>query len=669
MRISFNWLREFVDTPEDAREVGQRLTEVGVTLDAFEVQGDDTIFDFDITANRGDCLSHLGVAREAAVIFATRVRLPETSLAGARVSNGSVEVSIRDAALCGRYTARVIRGVTVGPSPERIVRRLESAGIRSVNNIADITNYVLLELGHPMHAFDLDRMRGDRVFVRRAARGETLDTLDGVTRPLDPDMLVIADSERPIALAGIMGGQATEISGSTHNILLESAWFDPRTIRATATALNLGTEASYRFERGTDPDMAATASDRATRLILELAGGSLATELVDSYPGKTTAGSLRLRRTRIAGYLGSSIPDADVVSILEGLQFGVESQTSGWEVTCPSYRHDISREEDLLEELARHHGYERFPSTLPSWAGEGRGLPWQQRERATRDALSGLGYSEICTLAFSDPDTERIFAPSTDPVVLRNPLSEEEPILRTSLIGSMLLTLRWNLNRGIRDLKLYELGKVYPAQGEHRRLILALTGAVRPQSVHSPMIEAGFFHLKGDVESLLGSFGLAFDADTSEIPDYYHPGRAVRVGDVGILGELAEQVRERFRIRQRVYIAEIEIEALYEGPGRTIAVLPIPKYPRIRRDFSLILDKKIRFSDVVRAIRSAGIQELVGIVPFDRLEEGPFPESSYGLAVALEYQSADRTLTDVEVEEYDQRVLSSLRSIGAKLRG
>jgi phenylalanyl-tRNA synthetase beta chain len=324
---------------------------------------------------------------------------------------------------------------------------------------------------------------------------------------------------------------------------------------------------------------------------------------------------------------------------------------------------------DLLEELARHYGYERFPATLPVWSGEGRGLKWQSEERAVRDGLRGLGYSEACTLAFSQVETEKKFAPDDDAVALRNPLSEDEPVLRTSLVPSLLRTLRGNLNRGIRDLRLYEIGKVYPTRGEYRQLVLAMTGSIQPQNVHGNEVEAGFYSLKGDVEAVLGQFDADLKAHQDALPAYYHPGRTTRLGEAAILGELDENIAGEFRIRQKVYIAEVEIEDLYARGRRTVAVMPIPKYPRVRRDFSLILDNRIRFSDVVTAIRSAGVAELVGIVPFDRIEKGPFPESCYGLGVALEYQSPAGTLTDAQVEGFDRRVLSELETIGAKLRG
>lgn len=667
MRISYNWLREFVDIPDRPSDLGSKLTDVGLTLDAIDEAEEDTILELDITANRGDCLSHLGVAREVGAIYGTSVRVPEAQVTDPASAEPPIAVAIDAPDLCGRYTARTIHGVTVGPSPAWMTRRLLLSGIRPINNIADITNYVLLELGQPLHAFDLARLGGREIRVRTATQGEVLETLDGVARKLGPTELAITDGRRPIALAGVIGGRESEISDRTVDVLIESAWFDPLSIRRTSRAHHLSTEASYRFERGTDQEMVALASDRATHLILELAGGAVGSPLVDVFPKRPPRPTLGLRRSRIARFLGAPIPDPQVETILTRLGFSVAGVTDGWSVTVPSHRHDLTIEEDLLEELARHYGYDKFPSTLPRWQGDGRGPVCQAEERATRETLKGLGYSEICTLAFSDPITEQRFT-DVEPVTLRNPLTEDQPVLRTSLIPSMLRALRWNLNRDIPHLRFYELGKVYPSQGEHWHLVMAMTGMLWPRNVHKLELASNFYAIKGDVAALLERFPGGDRALDDPIPDYYAPGRGVRIGPHAIVGELDSKVAKDFRIRQSVFIAEIQIEKLYLAGLRTVAVSSIPKYPRVRRDFSLLVDRKVRFSDVEQAVNAAGIGELVEIVPFDLLESGPFPESCYSLAIGVEYQSAERTLTDEEIEEFDRRVLSRLEAVGATLR-
>ncbi len=672
MRISLNWLKEYVSTPDDASQLSERLSLAGLAVDAMETTGDDVVLDLDITTNRGDCLSHLGVAREVGTLYGKVVRMPAINVAEIERRAGSVvSISIADNDLCKRYCGRYIEGVTIGKSPDWLVRRIEAVGIRSINNVADITNYVLMELGHPLHAFDADTLAQGQIIVRRAEVSETLTTLDGETRELDPSVLVIADSAHPVALAGVMGGEESEISAATTNVLLEAAWFDPLSIRKTARRLNLSTEASYRFERGADIEMARTACDRGAQLIAEIAGGKIYEGVLDNYPSEGTAKSrARLRRTRIRDYLGMDISDDEVTRIFTGLGFdvGAGADSEGWSVDIPSYRHDVSGEEDLLEEVARIHGYDRFPSTLPAWSAPGERLPWHVEETRIRDLLSGMGYSEACTIAFSDPETEERFAPGIQPVCLKNPISEKAPILRTSMVPSMLLSLQWNLNRGNRNVFLYEIGKVYPTTGEHRHLVIAQTGAAHPRSVHHAPLESDFYNLKGDIETLLRGFSVDATESTQDLPPYYHRGRSVRFGSVAKLGELAGSIGDLYKLRQKVYVAEIDIEDLYAARLGNVAATRIPKYPAIRHDLSLLLDRTIRFSNVLAAIRASGISELVTVEPFDRLETGPFPESCYSLAVGLVYQSSKRTLTDEEVQEFDRKILVQLEGIGVNLR-
>ncbi len=671
MLVSFNWLREFVNFDGDVREVGDRLTMVGLAVDGVEHTGDDAILELDITTNRGDCLSHLGVAREVATVFDLEVRLPEVQLEEIDRSAEEVfSISIADPDLCARYCGRYIEGVTVGPSPDWLVRRLEAIGIRSINNVADATNLALMELGQPLHSFDADTLEGHQIIVRRAEFEESLETLDGVGRELDPSMLVIADSTRAVALAGIMGGARTEISSRTTNVLLESAWFDPMTTRKTARALKLNTEASYRFERGADIRMARFACDRTAALIHELAGGKVYRDVIDVYPGRRPPSTARLRRSRISEYLGMSVPDEEVLGIFGRLGFipTDKPMPEGWEIQVPSYRHDIATEEDLLEEIARHYGYDRFPSTLPDWSGQGRMLPWHAEESAVRDLMSSLGYSETCSIAFSNVDHESRFAPGVDPVVILNPLSEDAPILRTSLVATMLRSIQWNLNRGNGDLQLFEIGKVYPTDGETPRLVFAATGSLAGKTVHRQATEYDFFDLKGDVEELLSLFALDHEPAVPDIPDYYHPGRSLRIGSVAVFGELQADCTKSFKLRHKVYLAEIAIKELYEAGLKSVAAKTIPKYPSVRRDFSLLLDRKIHYSEVISAVGEASVGELARVEPFDRMDKGPFPESCYSLAISLVYRSPERTLTDAEVQNFDRRILERLEGLGAKLR-
>ncbi|HET9220454.1 MAG TPA: phenylalanine--tRNA ligase subunit beta [Terriglobia bacterium] len=669
MKISYNWLKEFIDIPVDARTLGQRVTHVGLALESCVEFGDDWVLDLDVTTNRPDCLSHLGIAREVGAIYGTVLRRPQFKVT--EVSQRAADVAsitIDDADLCGRYCGRYIARVKIGPSPEWLSKRLESLGVRSINNVADITNYVMMELGHPMHAFDADKLGGRQIIVRRAEVDERLTTLDGVERRLDPSILVIADAKKPVALAGIMGGGETEIVPSTTNVLLESAWFNPLSIRKTARTLGMTTEASYRFERGTDIEMASFACDRAAAMIQELAGGQLLKGTIDIFPRKPERARITLRRERIERVLGVPVDDAIVSRIFERLELQPAQTAQGWTVEVPAFRVDLAGEQDLIEEIARHHGLDKFPSTMPPSRGFGSLLPGERRVRQVRDTLSAAGYNEICTYSFSNEQMERRFYADIEPVRLRNPMTEEATILRTSLIPGMLTTLQWNLNRGARNLQMYELSKVYWDGGERRTLILGACGNLRPASVHEPPREFDFFALKGDVEDLLQRFDIPVRLTTDNIPNYYHPGRFARVGHLAMFGELHPSYAEPFKFRQRVYLAEIDIELLLRS-STSHQLEQIPRYPGVRRDFSLLFERGTQYATVHRTIGEAGIPEVVRVEPFDRMESGPFPDTKYSLSISVVYQSAERTLTDVEVEGFDKKIIQRLEErLGAQLR-
>jgi phenylalanyl-tRNA synthetase beta chain len=672
MKISLAWLKDFVDIPGDTRAFGQNLTGVGLAVDSIETLAGDTVFELDVPTNRPDCLNHLGVAREVSAMLGAALRKPrfEVREAGPKAQD-TFSISISDPDLCGRYCGRYIAGVKIKPSPDWLKKRLEAVGIRPINNVADVTNYILMELGQPLHSFDADTLQGRKIIVRRAGSGEKVRTLDGVERELNTSILVIADERRAVAIAGIMGGSETEISPSTTNVLLESAYFDALSIRKSSRSLGLATEASYRFERGADIEMARFACDRAAAMIQELAGGEIRQGAIDIYPAHEMPFVTTLRRARIESFLGAPLDDALVERIFERLEFKVTRQSTGWSVEVPPFRQDVRREEDLLEEIARHHGYQKFPATLPPWTTHGQALLLEGAERLLRNMLAASGYSETIGMAFSDESTERKFRPDIDPVKLLNPMAEDQSILRTSLVPTMLRTIQWNINRGARNLQLYELEKVYSAESERRSLILAGTGALRTKGVHEAERDFNFYDLKGDIEEVfreLGTVPTVLSSDRGDRPSHYHPGRSARYGDVVVFGELHPDYAELFKIRQRVYIAEFDVDAILRSCQKKLAKA-IPRFPSIRRDFSLVLDRTTRYADVQATLADANIPELVRVEPFDRLETGPFPESKYSLSISVIYQSIDRTLTDAEVERFDQRILNLLEQrLGAHLR-
>ena len=698
MKILLSWLEEFVPLERGPRQVAQDLTMLGLAVDTVTTEGDETIFELDITTNRPDCLSHYGVARELAALYGKPLvpliaaqNYPTESAAPPPRRKDSV-VEIKDTDLCRRYSARLIRCVNVGPSPDWLRRRLELSGVRSINNVADATNYILMAYGHPMHAFDLDRLDGGRIIVRRAKAGEMLKTLDGVERHFTSEDLVIADAKRPVALAGIMGGEASEISAATRNVLLESAWFEPVAVRRTSKRQAMHTEASHRFERGADIGATLAAADRCIELIRELAGGTVDAQAIDARARLVAPKSVFLRRAEIARHLGLEPPYEEVEKILASLGFSPQPRgRTAWKCTVPSHRVDVAREIDLIEEVARHYGYDRFPSRLPGMA-EGRPArkaPHAVEESRLRELCLALGYDETISMAMLGAVVSRSAAWGNEPPVeLSNPLSEEVAVLRTSLVPGLLSALEWNLNRGARNVRLFELGSVYGRDTdgfrEPARLALAATGDSVEAALGSPAKNFDFLDLKGDVEQLAGIFetGLteSLIVDPDELPDYYRRGyRArIRLGDktVAQFGELDARVARGWKFRGSVFVAELFLDALDEKGIRVPRLRKISKFPAVERDFSVLLGEERRFEEVRRAIESLGIPEIVSVAPVEifrgaagSAQGSNVPSGKYSLLIRVTLQSQDATLGEALLGDFSARIINSLEEqLGAQIR-
>jgi phenylalanyl-tRNA synthetase beta chain len=673
MKISLNWLKEFVDVTTDPRQLQSDLTMIGLNTESFAPVGDDWVLDVEVTTNRPDCLSHYGVARELATLYGKPLsRVVTVVESSGEAASGAASIEIADPDLCARYCGRVLHNVQVGPSPEWLVKRLEAVGQRPINNVADVTNYVLMELGHPLHAFDLSRLRQHKILVRRAQPGERLRTLDGVDRLLTPENLVIADGERPVALAGIMGGEESEISSCTRAVLLESAWFEPVSIRRTAKSQGMHTEASHRFERGADIEMAPLALDRAAALIQELAGGEILAGMIDVYPRPSPQPTLLLRRSEIARVLGTSVAGEEVERLLRSLGFQTESVgTEGWCVSPPSFRLDVSREIDLIEEVARHVGYDRLPARL-------RPAPPRVEREMERDKimvlsslLVGLGYHEIITPAMVDPAEGACCANAT-PVVLANPLSQDASAMRISAVPSMLRALRWNLDRDLVDIRLFEFGKTYRlgtdgSPEERQVLTLGSTGHCRPASVHDSEKLLDFFDLKGDLETIWAAFDLPpCDFQPSGCP-YGEKGQSGGVTFQGkalaVFGQLQQDVAREYKLRPVVCIAEIDVERLLDFPLRSRHFRPFSKFPAVERDFSLVVPAEVPYARLSAAVTGLAIEEVRSFRPVDR-----FPERQ-GLLLRVTFQSPSRTLTSEEVEALSEQLLRALAPLGVRLRG
>ena len=684
MIVSYRWLGEMVDFDAEPDRLAADLTHCGVVAEVIESGSTDSLLELELTTNRPDCLGHRGVAREIATLYGKTLpsRPVELSESGPSTS-GQAAVEIESPRLCRRYSARLIRGVRVGPSPDWLRQRLDSLGIRPINNIVDATNYVLMESGHPTHAFDLSRIHAGRIVVRKARNGERLVTLDGVEHPLKEGVLLIADPAKPLALAGIMGGRDSEIGASTRDVLVESAWFDPVSVRKTSKALGIHTEASHRFERGADLEATLPAANRAAQLIQELAGGEILPGPLDNYPGALKRPPVLLRRSRLARLLGLEIDGHQVERILDSLQFRIlDSNPEGWTVALPTSRMDVGREIDLIEEIARHHGYGNLPSRLPAWRGGAQRSKGYRVEKTVTERLLHLGYSQTLTYPLVDAGDDLKFG-NKQAISVLNPLSSETGVMRTSLLPGLLASLSWNYNRGIRSLKIYEIGKVYgwvqPQQsGEPSRVGLLATGNLEEKTVHGAARAFSLFDLKGDIETLLEAstpgeqdvwfeVGEGSDSHWSSVA----AGR-IRLGDaeLGSFGQLDPGICADHKIGQPVFAAEIELGRLHPLWRSEPRVRRIPRFPAIQRDLSIVVDGEVSYGDIESAIRDIEIEALRAIFPFDLYQGARLPRGKKGISIRLVYQRLDRTLVEEDANRFDQAVLASLRDrFGARLRG
>jgi len=683
MKASLNWLETYVKPNLPAYELAQRFTAAGLPVDAVTPNNGDFIFDFDLTTNRPDALCHFGLAREAAVLTGAQLSFPAIHLTEQATAGESPPVHVHIAApeLCHRYAARLIQGVRVGPSPDWLVRRLASVGQRSINNIVDVTNFVLLELGHPLHAFDFERLAGRCIVVRTAQPGETIVTLDGVHRALSPEMLMICDAERPVAIAGIMGGADTEISPTTTCVLLESAWFDPTSIRTTARKIGLQTEASRRFERGADFENVRRAIDRCAQLIVEVAGGAVVGGPLDVIAKTRTPVTVRLRYARIAALTGVEVTPSKAADILTGLGFELVTEDEGEsEWIVPSFRVDVSIEEDLIEEVVRHVGYDAIPATLPAWNGAGEYLPGEERRRILRQTLLAHGFYEAISFSWCSGEVlSAIGAPPGLPIA--NPLDQQENELRTSLLPGLLAAVARNFRFGIDDVRLFEIGKVFTHAGgrltETEHLALAITGRNLPDDWRGQPTGENFHTLKGILELLCdvlhcSSMTFAAPVEGTTLPGFL-PGQAallqVAGQTVGRLGRIAPPLASRFDMKQPVYVAELELATLLAGKVPLPAYCPLPRYPRVERDISAVFDATLSFASIQDFISRLAIPELELVRLRDVFTGAQIPPGQRALTLNLWYRASDRTLTDEEVAERHRQVVEALRThLGATIR-
>ncbi len=652
---------------------------------------DDSILELDLTPNRSDCLSMLGVAYEVSALTGRPLNLPDAAVyPAAEVTSDYVRVSISSPEHCSLYTARYIKGVKIGPAPQWMQNRLIAAGVRPINNIVDITNYVMLEYGQPLHAFDAAQVAGGRIDVRLARAGETLETLDGQERKLEPHMLVIADAEKAIGLAGVMGGANSEVSEGTTDIILESAKFDGSTVRRTSRQLGLRSEASARFEKETDPERVRAALDRAAGLMARYAEGLVTEGVAEAEESTQQQAVIELSLSRVNNMLGTELSSLEIKTILSRLQFEVEASGEDvWKITVPSRRGDISRDVDLVEEIARLHGYDEIPTTpIEGPTTPGSLTRPQAIRRKLRTILTGAGLHEAISYSVTSPPRTELFAElsaGAKPIALAMPMSEERSVLRTTLIPSLLEAAAYNLNRKNNDVALFEIGNVYHTDettltrlpNEKPRLALLLLGNRRSSAWNRTAEPVDFYDAKGILEQAFDRLGLTgrISYEAAQ-PAGFHPGRTAAIvirtergGEkIGYIGQVHPETQREFDLPD-AYVAELELDPIYEYADASIEYRVLPRYPAIERDIAVVVDRGVAGGALTETISVSAGELLESVKVFDVYTGERIGSDKKSVALALVYRHAERTLTDEEVGEAHARVLAQLeQSYGAELR-
>ena len=691
MKLSPQWIRDFVDLAVDDRRLAEDLTAVGIAVEGISGTGADKVFEMEIGTNRPDAMNHYGVAREAAAIYDLPLKpLPALS----SQTRGTTEavpfpITVEEPQLCPRFSARVIRGSRIKPSPETIAHRLQLLDQRPISNAVDATNYVLWEMGKPTHVFDLDLLEGSRLIIRKARHGEKLKTLDGAERTLTSEDLVVADAKKPVGLAGVMGGYDTMITDKTRNILIESAWWDPLTVRKTSRRHGIHTDASHRFERGAEFESTILSCDLVAALILQSGGGELVGGAIDVVSRKIDQAPVVLRLSEVQRILDGNLEAGETFRILKKLGFGMVPEGEAdaeFRVHIPSWRLDVEREIDVIEEIARLHGYDKFENTLPAFSGAVVEQPHAAVDASLRGRALSLGYDEAVSLTFiSHADAERFSSASV--LELENPLSEEASVMRTSMVPGMLDMLAWNLNRDLESVRLFEMGRVYEMRRGDRvepaRVCLGATatavkgslpagGVIDVSKGESAAAAESFRSFKGDLENLLAVFEyseLSFDRETAE---YFHRGRSARALADGVVvaqfGQIAEDVKAQRKLRQDVFLAEIDLEQLHAHGLRMVKFAPLPKYPAVERDFSFVFSDDVEFETMRRAVMGQRLKALREFSPVEIFRGGSIGAGKYSILLRARLQSEEGTLRDEQIAVWSSQIVAALHALGGVQR-
>jgi phenylalanyl-tRNA synthetase beta chain len=699
MRVPFEWLKEFIELEESPSDVAHKLTMIGLEVEAIEELDGDIVFELNVTPNRPDCLSIIGIARELSAIYNIPIKFPEHSVA-AEIKELDFNVNIIDSDLCHRYAGRIVKNIKIAQSPDWMIKRLQKCNIRAINNVVDITNYVLLELGHPLHAFDLDKIEGHLIRVGTPKELGYKDkvifkTLDNVEREIPEDALLIWDSKKPIAIAGIMGGTDTEVSDSTRNIFIESAYFDPSSVRRTSKRLGLKTESSYRFERGTDIKILKKALDRAAYLMKLLAHGDIYGK-IDIYPKRFIPADIVVRVKRVNDVLGLDLSKDEIFNVLNRLGLEVEDLVDRLRIKPPAYRRDLQNEYDIIEEVARLYGYDRIKAELPKGTiGIGQESEVRSQESIVKNnikqALLKSGFTEVINysfMGFQDLDLLRINEDDEkrNAIVIKNPLKVEDTLMRTTLLSGLIRNLRYNISQGNRDLRLFEIAKVYirsqdyelPYEREHLAILLYKEKVKALYRDDTPV----FYVVKGIIEAILNDLKIyEFSFVRSKEP-FLHPGQSADIYivksqeseirrqriegkrqmenqdleaeiKIGYIGSLSPEILDELDLstfKPSVVVAEIDLSSLLPHVTKEVRYRPIPKYPFIERDTAIIVDADLEAETLLRLLRYYQSELIEDIFIFDVYQGKNIPEDKKSIAFNVRYRSSKRTLTDDEVD-------------------
>lgn len=685
MRVPFEWLKEFIDIKESPHEVAHRLTMIGLEVEAVEQFDSDVVFEVNVTPNRPDCLSIIGIARELSAAYKTPLVFPEHDVL-AETGELDFNVDIVDAELCHRYAGRVVRNLKIGPSPEWLKKRLEKCSIRSINNIVDVTNYVLLELGHPLHAFDLKTIKGRRIMVgtpnRVKGQGSRIKfkTLDGIDREMPEDSLLIWDAERPIAIAGVMGGMETEVADSTMDIFIESAYFEPVSVRRTSKSLGLKTESSYRFERGTDIKMLKKALDRAAYLMKEVAGGTICGK-IDIYPKRYKPDEINVRYNKVNETLGLKLTKEEIIDCLDGLGFEMKKLANSLKIKPPAYRRDIKREIDVIEEVARIYGYDRIPAQLPKATigierqeAIGNG---QEVKNNIKQAFLKSGFTEAINYSFMD--MQELDLLSVDPdderrrvMQIRNPLRTADSFMRTTLTPALIRNMIHNLSHGNRELRLFEIARVFIKSSqveesglpEEREHLAALYYKEKSKALYRDDTP-DFYIVKGVIEAILNDLKIYDYSFVRSSEPFLHPGQSADIfimdSKIGYVGALSPAIVDSLDIKAHkpsVIVMEIDIDSIIPYAMQVVKYRPLPRYPYIERDTAIIVDSLLEAAMLMKCLKSYPSDLIEDIYVFDVYQGKNIPEGKKSIAFNVRYRASDRTLKDDEIDTLHSGIVS-----------